>query len=187
MFASVMNIIFSPYTVDKVSLRSHIKLELNGLNCNSNKLVFSRNQLVSLWAFSLLLCDWTPIPLLLNKRLDYFPYTLKNWLKAFKLSWIHESILLGILENCLSDIITYYISLFSSVQSLSHVQFFATPWTTALQASLSITNSRSLLKFISIESMIPCKHLILCHPLLLLPSIFPSIRVFSNESLLRIR
>ena len=70
--------------------------------------------------------------------------------------------------------------LFSSVTS--HVQLFATPWTAAHLASLSITNSRSLLKLMSIESVMPSNHLILCHPLLLLPSIFPSIRVFSNES-----
>ena len=73
---------------------------------------------------------------------------------------------------------------FSSVQSLSHVQLFVIPWTAACQASLSIANSRSLLKLISIESMMPSNHLILCHPLLLLPPIFPSIRVFSNESAL---
>ena len=75
----------------------------------------------------------------------------------------------------------------SVIQSLSHVQLFATPWTAARQASLSITNSRSLLKLMSIESVMPSNHLILSRPLLLLPSIFPSIRVFSNESLLRIR
>ena len=74
-----------------------------------------------------------------------------------------------------------------SVQSLSCVWLFAIPWTTALQASLSITNSRSLLTIMSIESVMPSNHLILCHPLLLLPSIFPSIRVFSNESVLLIR
>ena len=73
------------------------------------------------------------------------------------------------------------------VQSLSRVWLFATPWTTARQASLSITNSRSLSKLISIESVIPSNHLILCHPLLLLPSIFPSIRVFSSEVALCIR
>ena len=73
---------------------------------------------------------------------------------------------------------------FSSVQSLSSVRLFATPWITARQASLSITNSRSLPKLMSIESVMPSSHLILCHPLLLLPSIFPSIRVFSNESTL---
>ena len=76
---------------------------------------------------------------------------------------------------------------FSAVQSLSHVSLFATPWTTARQASLSITNSRSLLKLMSTESVMPSDHLILCHPLLLLPSIFPSIRVFSKESVLCIR
>ena len=75
---------------------------------------------------------------------------------------------------------------FSSVQSLSHVQPFATPWTTARQASLSITNSWNLLKLMSIESKKTSSHLILCHPLLLL-SIFPSIRVFSSESVLHIR
>ena len=73
---------------------------------------------------------------------------------------------------------------FSSVQSLSHVQLFATPWTAACQTSLSITNSQSLLKLMSIESVTPSNHLILCRPLLLLPSIFPSIRVFSSESAL---
>ena len=76
---------------------------------------------------------------------------------------------------------------FSSVQSLSRVRLFATPWITARQASLSITNSRSSLKPMSIELVMPFNHLILCRPLLLLPSIFPSIRVFSNELALRIR
>ena len=72
-------------------------------------------------------------------------------------------------------------------QSLSNVQLFVTPWTAARQASLSITNSWNLLKLTSIESVIPSNHLTLCHPLLHLPSIFPSIRIFSNESALRIR
>ena len=80
-----------------------------------------------------------------------------------------------------------WLTLFSSVQSLSHVRPFASPWTAARQASLSITNSWSLLKLMFIESVIPSNHLILCCALLLLPSIFPSIRVFSNESALRIR
>ena len=75
----------------------------------------------------------------------------------------------------------------SSVQSLSHVGLFVTWWTTACQASLSITNSQSPLKPTSIESVMPSNHLILCRPFLLLPSIFPSIRVFSNESALHIR
>ena len=73
-----------------------------------------------------------------------------------------------------------------SVQSLSHVWLFATPWTAARQASLSITNSQSLFKLMSIESVMPSNHFVLCHPLLS-PSIFPSIRVFSNESALHIR
>jgi len=75
-----------------------------------------------------------------------------------------------------------------SVKSLSHVQLFATPWTAACQAShTSITNSQSLFKLMSIESVMPSNHLILCHPLLLPPAIFPSIRVFSNESVFPIR
>ena len=76
---------------------------------------------------------------------------------------------------------------FSSVQSLSHVRRFVTPWITARQASLSITSSRSSLKLMSIESVMPSSHLILCRPLLLLPPIPPSIRVFSNESTLSMR
>ena len=76
---------------------------------------------------------------------------------------------------------------FSSVQSLSHVWLFETPWTAARQTPLSITNSQSLLKLMSIESVMPSNHLILCRPLLLLPSIFPNIKVLSNESVLRIR
>ena len=76
---------------------------------------------------------------------------------------------------------------FSSIQSLSHVRLFATPWAAARQASLSFTNSQSLLKLMSIESVMPSSHLILCHPLLFPPLIFPSIRVFSSESVLRIR
>ena len=78
-------------------------------------------------------------------------------------------------------------STFSSVQLLGRVRLFATPWSAACQASLSITNSWSLLKLMSVESVMPSNHLILCRRLLLLPSIFPSIRVFSNESALCIR
>ena len=77
--------------------------------------------------------------------------------------------------------------LLSSTQSLSRVQLFTTPWTAACQASLSFTISRSLLKLISIESVMPSNHFTLCHPLPLLPSIFPSIRVFSSESSLCIK
>ena len=80
--------------------------------------------------------------------------------------------------------LSFYLQ-FSSVQSLSRVWLFATPWIAAHQASLSITNSQSSLKLTSIESVMPSSHLILCHPLFLLPPIPPSIRVFSNESTLR--
>ena len=76
---------------------------------------------------------------------------------------------------------------FSSVQWLSHVQLFVTPWTAAYQSSMSITNSCGLLKLLPIELVMPSNHLILCHPFLFLPSIFPSIRVFSYESALHIR
>ena len=81
-----------------------------------------------------------------------------------------------------TQILPSYINYFNPVQLLSRVWLFATPWTTACQASLSITNSRSSLKLMSIESVMPSSHLILCRPLLLLPLIPPSIRVFSNES-----
>ena len=80
-----------------------------------------------------------------------------------------------------------FVGMFSLVQSLSHVRLFATPWTTACQASLSIANSWILLKLVCIELVMPSSHLIFCCPLLLTPSIFPSIRVFSNESALHIR
>ena len=87
-----------------------------------------------------------------------------------------------------SDFLLHYMNIqFSWVQSLSHVRLLVIPWTAACQASLSITNSRSLPKLMSIESVMPSNHLILCHPLLLLPSVFLSIWVFSNESALRIR
>ena len=81
----------------------------------------------------------------------------------------------------------FFIPVVSLVQLLSYVRLFVTPWTAACQASLSINNSWSLLKLMSIELAMPSSHLILCRPLLLLPSVFPNIRVFSNESVLYIR
>ena len=84
----------------------------------------------------------------------------------------------------LCDLTQQNSRVFSSVPSHSHVRLFATSWTAAPQASLSITNSGSLLKLMSVESVMPSHHLTLCRPLLFLPSIFPSIRVFSNESTL---
>ena len=94
---------------------------------------------------------------------------------------------LGCLISFENDIIKQGDAIFSSVQSLSHVQLFVTPWIAACQASLSITNSWSSPKLMSIESVMPSSYLILCCPLLLLPPIPPSIRVFSNESTLHIR
>ena len=88
---------------------------------------------------------------------------------------------------CVSYTLWSFSVWFTSFQFNSVLQLCATPWSTACQASLSITSSQSLLKFMSIKSAMPSNHLILCHPLLLLSWIFPSIRVFSNESALRIR
>ena len=104
----------------------------------------------------------------------------------FRIDWFDVLGLQGTLESLLHRL-TMNLSSVNSVQSLSRVLLFATPWTAAHQASLSITKSQSLLKLMSIESVIQSNHLILCHPLLLLPSIFPSIMVFSNESVLCIR
>ena len=101
------------------------------------------------------------------------------------LEWVAIFLLQSTCRSLLN--VSCIFSSISSVQLLSHVRLFAAPWTAAYQASLSITNSRSLLKLMPIESVMPSSHLILCHPLLLLPSIFPSTRVFSNESALRIR
>ena len=91
------------------------------------------------------------------------------------------------LSTSLGAFLGLFLSSISSVQLFSRVRLFVTPWTAARQASLSITNSQSLLKFMSIESVMPSNHLSLCCPLLLLASIFPSIKVFSNESAFHIR
>ena len=115
-----------------------------------------------------------------------------NWQMCvcFNPKYIHTVKFLAIKRYKLLVYVTIWMnfkySMPSSVQSLSHVWLFATPWTTAHQASLSSTNSRSSLRLTSIESVMPSNHLVLCCPLLL-PSIFPSIRVFSNESALRIK
>ena len=104
----------------------------------------------------------------------------------FRIDWFDVLGLQGTLESLLHRL-TMNLSSVNSVQSLSHVQLFVTPRTAAHQASLSITKSQSPPKPMSVESVMPSNHLILCCPLLLLPSIFSSIRVFSNESLLCIR
>ena len=121
-----------------------------------------------------------------------------GWLQSMRWQrvrheWAHTHTLLC-LTIILLLILLYFLWLHNiilgciqSVQSLSRVQLFVTPWTATRQASLSITNSQSLLKLMSIVSVMPFNHLILCHPFIVLPSIFPSIRVFSNESVLHIR
>ena len=106
---------------------------------------------------------------------------------AWRIPWMEEP---GGLQSTGSQRVGHHSNFtftFSSVQSLSHVRLFVTPWTTTRQASLSITNSQSLLKLTSIESVMPSNHLFLCRPLLLPPSILPSIRVLSNESVLHIK
>ena len=118
-------------------------------------------------------------------------FTLRAYLNPeVKFTGYTQSVLRFHKTYCWKSRITYpsyFKHQFSLVQSLSRVRLFVTPWTAACQASLSITNSRSLLKLMSIKLVMPSNHHILCCPLLLLPSIFPSIRVFSNESVLRIK
>ena len=121
-------------------------------------------------------CPWVDHALLLEHgETSHYPHSGAG--STVLRAWGHCGLL------CLAKL---FLSQFSSVQSLSHVRLFVTPLTVAHQSSLSITNSQSLLKLMSITSVMPSNHIILCHPLLL-PSIFPSIRVFSNESVLHIR
>ena len=121
-----------------------------------------------------------------------YPLSETIWFPCLHMIWIfslehkfHEArVLICPVHHCICLVLH---STLSSVQSLSHIWLFVTPWTAACQASLSIINPRNLLKLMSIESGMPSSHLILCHPFFLLPSIFPSIRVFSNESVLCVR
>ena len=121
-----------------------------------------------------------PKVLLLYAILDYPEYKKQQQSRDIKKEAIWGGQKIDTVCEC--AYVHVYLFFISSVQSLSPVQLFVTPWTTACRASLSITNSWSLLKLMSIESEMPSNHLILCCPLLLLPSIFPSIKVFSNES-----
>ena len=136
--------------------------------------------------------DYTVHGILQARILEWVAYPFSRGSSQPR-NWIRVSCIAGqfftnwVIRKPFSLHSTWYYLGFSSVQSLSRVWLFATPWTTAHQASLSITNSWSLLKLTSIESVMPSNHLILCYPLLLLPSIFPSIRVFSNKSVLGIR
>ena len=118
------------------------------------------------------------------QRLVDIVYPFKNHLVVFLIFLLFFNLYF---ISSLMFIISFLLLTFSSVQSLSRVRLFATPWIAVRQASLSITNSRSSLKLMSIESVLPSSHLILCRPLLLLPPIPPSIRVFSSESTLGMR
>ena len=151
------------------------------------KILFCHNKIISLFSLPVLAGNlywilahsfWhVPIPWLMSFVLYYHGADIHR----------HGAISAFYEKNSFWDSWKFWNStVFSSVQSLSRVRLFVTPWTAARQASLSITNSRSLLKLTSIKSVMPSNHLILCCPLLLPPLIFPSIRVFSNESALRI-
>ena len=107
----------------------------------------------------------------------------KSYVRLKRISMQHAQYTFPILHNKVSELVPFSSVQFSSVQSLSCVRLFVTPWIAARQASLSITSSQSLLKLMSIESVMPSSHLILCCPLLLLPPIPPSMRIFSNKSL----
>ena len=124
------------------------------------------------------LTRWVTLGKVLNQNLSFH--------KIYKNKHNRTSLMVQWIRICL-PIQRTQVWCLSSVQPLSRVRLFATPWTAGRWASLSITNSRNLLKLVSIESVMPSNHLILCCPLLLLPSIFPSIRVFSNGSVLHIR
>ena len=130
---------------------------------------------------------FTPVKMAIIKKIDnkcWWRYAEKEMLAH---CWCKRKLVQSLCKAMLRFLKNLKITYHSSVQSLSHVQLFATPWIAARQASLSVTNSRSPSKPMSIASMMPSNYLILGHPLLLLPSIFPSIGVFSNELALRIR
>ena len=126
---------------------------------------------------------WVLSPLTHRRRIDD-SFSMLTFLLVDRAGWWLPSLLHAELKNYVYMKTVLYSS---SVKSFSCVRLLATPWTAECQSSLSITNSQSLLKLMSIELVMPSSHLIFCHPLLLLPSIFPSIRVFSNESALWIR
>ena len=139
---------------------------------------------------SLACCSlWDPKELDTNERLNWTDLMKQICLLADlqKNPLANEGDALSYSTPCGHEKHHHYYHCLSSIQLLSHVWHFVTPWTAAYQASLSITNSLSLPKPMSIESVMPSNHLILWHPLLLLPSIFPSIRVFTNESTLHMR
>ena len=128
------------------------------------------------------------ILILIPKSLKYFSFTLQfiSLQNSERTVYVLDKICHRLIQWMAGYSNKHFVQ-FSSIQSLSHVWLLVTSWTVALQASLSITNSQSLVKLMSIESVMPSNHLIICYPLLLLPSIFSSIRVFVSESLIHIR
>ena len=143
--------------------------------------------LCAIWCWELRTQKWIKLQVPPSSREDRQKVTLMNKDKySIDLcSTCHRNVEEGVVE--FTWVWASHVAQFSSVQSLSHVWLSVTPWTAARQVSLSITNSQILLKLKSIASVMPSNHLILCHPLFLSPSIFPSIRVFSNELVLHIR
>ena len=138
------------------------------------------------WSFKFSISPSNEYSGLISFRIDWFDLLAVQGVSRVFPNTTVQSINSLVLSLLYGPILTS-IHWFSSVQLLSHVWLFAAPWTTAHQASLSIIKSQSLLKLTSIESVTQTNHLILCRPLLLQPSIFPSIRVFSSESVLHIR
>ena len=145
--------------------------------------------------YSLLICPVISMGQILRNVINWiksyayfiFWYILVTDILPERLHQLMQPYTVGLLPLLMQCNINLFYSCFCSCSSLSPVWLFVTPWTAAVQATLSIINSQILPKLMSIESMMPSNHLILCHPLLFLPSIFPSIRVFSNESVLSIR
>ena len=148
--------------------------------------------IINIWASQVALVVKNPSAKWISKlwyiyTIKYYSVIKKNTFESVLMMWMR---LEPIIQSEVSQKEKGRYRMLLLLLLLSHfsrVQLCATPWTTALQASLSITNSQSLLKLTSIESVMPSNHLILCRPFLLLPSIFPGIRVFSNKSVLRIR
>ena len=132
------------------------------------------------------------LPVISDLKVEYVSHVIINSPTAFEITGFRplsekQGVMLSIKNKYLGLVGAVVTFQFSSLQPLIHVQLFATQWTAAGQASLSIMNTQILLKLMSIESVMPSNHLILCRPPLLLPSVFPSIRVFSSELVLRIR
>ena len=175
-------------------------ISLRRLGCFGGQMLYFETTQTSIWVLRMLIATGLSLLLkafLVSRARNYVVFRRRKMNCEFRMIFPVQIKLTGLSMNSL-DFYSYLFVILSvavyimceyisSVRSLSCVQLFATPWTAAHQASLSITNCQSLLKLMSIESVMPSNHFILCRPLLLPRSIFPSIRVFSNESALHIR